>query len=54
MEDFEKIKFELAEAVVDLTKAAIAQAKEKGIEPEMLNAIRENVKFLLKYLDGEC
>ena len=47
------MKFELVEAVMDLTKEAIEQAKEKGIEAEMLNAIRENVKFLLKYLDGD-
>ena len=37
--------------LIKLTKAAIQQAEEKGVEPEMLNAIRENIRLILNFCD---
>ena len=41
------MKDELIKAFEELTLRAIAEQKEKDIEPELLNAIRESVEFLL-------
>lgn len=42
-----QMKDELIKAFEELTLRAIAEQKEKDIEPELLNAIRESVEFLL-------
>ena len=53
MDDFEKIKEDILIEFAQLTRKAINAAKEKDVEPEMLNAIRENLKFFLTYYRGD-
>ena len=44
---------DLLKGLIQLTFKAINQAKEKNVEPEMLNAIRENILFLHRYFNGD-
>ena len=53
MNEFEKDTDYLVNELAKLTGQAFKEAKEKGVEPEMLNAIRENLKFIITYSRGD-
>lgn len=53
MDEINNVKIELIKMLADLTKTAIKQAKENGIEAGMLNAVRENIKFLIDCLNSD-
>lgn len=42
---------ELVKCLVRLTVKAMKQSEEKGVEADMLNAIRENILFLQRYFN---
>lgn len=48
MNKLNESKKDLLKLLADLTKIAVIQTKENGVDSEMLNAIRENIKFLIK------
>lgn len=53
MNEWEKDTDYLVNELAKLTGRAFKEAKEKGVEPEMLNAIRENLKFIITYSRGD-
>ena len=53
MNELEKDADYLVNELAKLTGQAFKEAKEKGVEPEMLNAIRENLKFIITYSRGD-
>ncbi len=53
MEDWKDDADYLVNELAKLTEQAFKEAKEKGVEPEMLNAIRKNLKFIITYSRGD-
>ena len=52
MNELEKDANFLVEELAKLTGKAFNEAKEKSVAPEMLNALRENIKFIITYSRG--
>ena len=53
MEELENDANFLVEELAKLTGKTIKEAKEKSVEPEMLNALRENIQFIITYSRGD-
>jgi|GEM_PF-2994494 len=53
MNELEKDANFLVEELAKITGKAFKEAKEKSVEPEMLNALRENIKFIITYSRGD-
>lgn len=53
MTESEKDANFLVEELAKITGKAFKEAKEKGIEPEILNDLRENIKFIITCSRGD-
>ena len=50
---YNEIEETLIIEIVKITFDAIKKIKKSGVEPETLNALRENIRFLVNYFNGQ-